>query len=87
MYPLEDDQFMSNPSEAQSLALTMPPITELMGMNYGELVQEDIYFVVSVLNAESQEEIKGGWRKTSLNPRKDKTPLLADVVPNQVYRG
>lgn len=53
---------MSNPSEAQSLALTMPPITELMGMNYGELVQEDIYFVVSVLNAESQEEIKGGWR-------------------------
>jgi hypothetical protein len=66
--------------------MTLPPATKLIkGTNYGELSQENTLFQLSVFNGDKEIKSRGG--ENVLQYSKLKTPMLADVIPNQVYRG
>jgi hypothetical protein len=65
----------------------MPPATKLIRYSHpGELIKEDTYFKLSVKNGEREIKSNSGGENV-LQYRKSKTPLLYDVIPNQVYRG
>jgi hypothetical protein len=83
----ENDEFSSKPPEG-TLALTLAPATNVLRASFGELIDEDAYFQISVKNTEANTETKSAKGiENVIQYRKSATPMYYDMIPNQVHRG
>ena len=92
----EDDEFSSAPADGV-LSYTLPSVMDLFnqpleafngdgGLPDGH--SKDLRFQIAVHNSDTDEVLRDDQGQTSdVRYRRHQTPMLHDVVPNQVYKG